>query len=154
MVSCPKSIVLFCATGAFSGYVPVMPGTVGSAAAIPLYCLFALFPFPLYLAATALFIVFSILISGCAEKHFGRKDPPCVVIDEWAGFLVTMASFTPSWQSVLGGFVLFRFFDVVKPYPAGTINDTVGGGAGIVLDDVAAGIYANAVLQVVRLLFA
>ncbi len=81
--------------------------------------------------------------SGKAEKILGTKDPPQVVIDEIAGQLITLALLPPHWTYMLAGFLLFRLFDIIKPWPANKINRDMHGGAGIVLDDVVAGVYAN-----------
>ena len=145
-----RGLIIFSSTGAFSGYVPFMPGTAGTVVGVGLYLLCCRLPLTLYVPATAGFIFFSIWVAGHAEKLLQCKDPPQVVIDEIAGYLVAMGTFPPDTGYLLAGFILFRFFDIIKPFPIGGINRKVGGGLGIVLDDVAAGIYANAVLQVAR----
>lgn len=142
-----RGLIIFLSTGAFSGYCPVMPGTAGTVVGIALYFLLSSFSVPLYIATTILFVFFSIWISGKAEQLFNKKDPPFVVIDEIAGYLVTMATFHPDRLYLICGFILFRIMDIIKPYPAGLINRKIKGGAGIVLDDVVAGIYANLILQ-------
>lgn len=147
-----RGFIIFLSTGAFSGYAPVMPGTVGSVAGVALYFLLSSFSVPIYLLLTSLFISLSIWSSGKALQLFKEKDPPEVVIDEIAGYLVTMATFPPDWRYIFAGFILFRIMDILKPYPASWINDNVQGGLGIVLDDVVAGIYANLILQTVRVL--
>ena len=147
-----RGFIIFLSTGAFSGYAPVMPGTVGSVAGVALYLLFPSFSVPIYLLLTVLFISLSVWISGKAAQLFKEKDPPKVVIDEIAGYLVTMATFSPDWKYIAAGFILFRIMDILKPYPANWINDNIQGGLGIVFDDVIAGIYANLILQTVRLL--
>ena len=147
-----RGFIIFLSTGAFSGYVPVMPGTAGSAAGIAVFYLLSFFSIPVYFLLTALFIFLSIWSAGKAEQLFREKDPPRVVIDEIAGYLITMATFPPDWRYVFAGFVIFRIMDILKPYPANRINDRVQGGLGIVLDDVVAGLYANLILQAVRLI--
>lgn len=145
-----KGLIVFLSTGAFSGYAPVMPGTAGSVVGVGLFLLCCRLPAALSVSATVVFIFFAIWIANNAEKLFRRKDPPQVVIDEIAGYLVALVTFPPEAGYLLAGFVLFRFFDILKPFPIGGIDRTVGGGLGIVLDDVVAGIYANAVLQAAR----
>ncbi len=145
-----KGIIVFISTGAFSGYAPVMPGTIGCLAGIVVYLFFSFFSVPVYLLLTIIFVIAAIRISDSAEQIFKKNDPSEVVIDEIAGYLVAMATFGPDWKLITAGFVLFRIFDIVKPYPANRINKDVHGGLGIVLDDVVAGIYANIVLQAVR----
>ncbi len=148
-----RGFIVFLSTGAFSGYAPVMPGTAGTVAGVFFYLLLSHFHLPVYLLLTVLFIFFSILISDKAEHVFSKKDPPEVVIDEIAGYLITMATFSSEWKYVIGGFVLFRIMDVFKPFPANRINEKVKGGCGIVLDDVVAGVYANLCLQAARVFF-
>ena len=152
MNSFRRGLVVFFSPGAFSGSIPVMPGTAGTIAAIPLFLLISLLPISLYLIITLLFVFFAVWISGNAERIFKKHDPPEVVIDEIAGYLIAMATFYPDWKYIVAGFVLFRIMDIIKPYPANRINDNLKGGQGIVLDDVVAGIYANLILQATRAL--
>ncbi len=86
--------------------------------------------------------------SGEAEKIFEEKDPSRIVIDEWAGFLWAMFLVSPTVSHLLGGGALFRFFDIVKIFPANFFQKRLPGGLGVVMDDVAAGIYANVVLHI------
>lgn len=146
-----RRIVLFLATGCGSGYLPMAPGTWGSAVGVGFYWLIRYLPTHAYVATTVAFIVFAIWVSGHAQRVFEEADPPRVVIDEVAGFLVTMAFHRPSLAVVVGGFVLFRVFDIVKPPPIRWIERRFADGRGIVLDDVIAGIYANAVLWFLEL---
>ncbi|MCP4714580.1 MAG: phosphatidylglycerophosphatase A [Deltaproteobacteria bacterium] len=148
-----KRLTLFFATGAYSGYVPVMPGTVGTLVGILVFLPLAGLALPLYAAVSCAVIVFSIVVSGRAEQVLGKKDPGAVVIDEIAGYLVTMATFPADWRYLAIGFVLFRVMDIWKPFPANLANDRVHGGLGIVLDDLIAGVYANLCLQVIRMVW-
>ncbi|MBF0495279.1 MAG: phosphatidylglycerophosphatase A [Deltaproteobacteria bacterium] len=138
------------ASGAYSGLSPFAPGTVGTAAAIPLYLILANLSKASYLISTLVVIIVGIWVAGRGEKISETKDPSWIVIDEIAGFLVTMAfvpfTFSKPW-TIVAGFLLFRFFDIVKPYPVRLIERRMPGGLGIVLDDVAAGIYANIFLH-------
>jgi len=152
MSNAGRRLVLFFATGCGSGYVPVMPGTAGTAAGVVLFFILSPLSLSLYLLTTTAFIFISIWIAHQAALCLQVKDPAQIVIDEIAGYLVTMASFPFTWQYAAAGFVLFRVFDIIKPFPAGWIDRKVAGGYGIVLDDVAAGIYANIVLQIFRLM--
>lgn len=126
------------------GLFPIASGTVGSAATLPLAALIALAgPVP-FLIAAALCLAVALACAGAAEDHYRTKDPHAIIIDEVAGQFVALA-FVP--LSVLGfasSFFFFRFFDVVKPYPASRL-ERLRGAPGIVLDDIAAGIYANLV---------
>ena len=136
------------ATGFGAGYAPVAPGTAGSAQGVLLFFILSQLSLSLYLGITVLITLFAIWSSGVAEKACGRKDPPHVVIDEIAGQLIALAALPANWKFMLAGFLLFRLFDIVKPWPANMINRDMPGGAGIVLDDVVAGVYANLLLQV------
>lgn len=141
------------ATGFGAGYVPRAPGTAGSAVGVLLFLILSHLSPAAYLAATAAVTLAAIWIAAASEKAFGTKDPPQIVIDEIAGQLIALALLPPDWRYVLAGFALFRFFDIVKPWPANKINRDMPGGAGIVLDDVVAGVYANAVAQCARIFF-
>ncbi len=135
-------IVIFLATGAYSGYSPFAPGTAGTLAAIPIYLLFYQLGDLAYLLIFLALLPLSFTISARAEKLFGAKDSGMIVIDEIAGYLVTMFMIPLSVEYIIIGFFLFRFFDITKIYPA-SAAEKMGGGPGVVMDDVVAGIYAN-----------
>jgi phosphatidylglycerophosphatase A len=141
-------IPLVLATFFGAGYSPVAPGTAGSLAAIPLVLLIDVAA-PLWaeLAIIALLCGVGVWSASAAERLLRCDDPGPVVIDEVAGMLVTMVAVPLSWPSLIAGFLAFRVMDIVKPYPAGRL-ERLGGGLGIMADDVAAGLYANLVLQV------
>ena len=144
-----RSIALAFATGFGTGYAPKASGTVGSLVAIPLFW-FMTGPYGGwfgYIVATALLIILSIQVSTVAEKVFGRKDDGRVVIDEIVGYLVTMLFAPHTFKAVIVGFVLSRFFDVIKPYPAKQLQ-SLKGGVGIVVDDLIAGVYAFVCMQI------
>ncbi|HEU0264698.1 MAG TPA: phosphatidylglycerophosphatase A [Geobacterales bacterium] len=143
-----KRFVIIAASWFGTGYSPIASGTVGTLAAIPFYLPLSRLPLPLYLLTTVTFILFAIWVSDRAEMIYGGHDSSRIVIDEVAGFLVTMTALPLSLFSVIAGFFLFRFFDIVKPSPVRNIDRHMGGGRGVVLDDVAAGIYACIVLHV------
>lgn len=137
-----------CATVFFVGLSPVAPGTVGTLAAIPLYYFFMSSLDPgSYMLVTIMFVMFAIFVSGRTAAAYGKEDPGEVVIDEVAGYFVTMAFLPPTWPSMIAGFLIFRVMDIVKPPPARQM-ERLPGGVGIVLDDVMAGFYANLVLLV------
>jgi len=142
-----RRFVIFFATWGGTGYSPIASGTVGTVAAIPLYLLLASLPLPLYLFTLIPFFFFSCWISGRAEVVFKEKDSGKIVIDEVIGYLVTMAGAPISWKGVLLGFFLFRFFDIAKIQPARYFDRHLKNGYGVVLDDVAAGVYACLLLQ-------
>ncbi|MCG8471192.1 MAG: phosphatidylglycerophosphatase A [Desulfobacterales bacterium] len=144
--------ILLLATGFKSGNAPFSPGTFGSAAALPLCALVWAMGLVLGTAFSMLFVVAGI-VAACvvcerAEKILGEKDPSCVVIDEFAGMLVTFAGISLTWKVALAGFLLFRFFDILKPFPVRQLERVLPGGAGVVMDDVAAGVMAGLVLQI------
>ena len=158
-----RGLVLFIATGAGSGYVPVAPGTAGALVGLVLFVLgLRVLEGPLYLLTLAAAIALAVWSSAAAIPIFGRKDPRQVTIDEVVGMLTTLA-LLPETASIsagpfameaglVAGFVFFRLFDILKPFPIRWLERALPGGYGIVLDDVAAGIFANAALRIVALL--
>lgn len=135
------------ATGFGVGSLPRAPGTWGSLLALPLHALLSRLPPEQYAMALAAFFAIAVLSAGAAEKILDRKDPQVVVIDEVMGMLITLIAAPAKPLVWLLGFALFRFFDILKPWPIRFIDQRVNGGIGIVLDDVMAGIYSLAVLQ-------
>ena len=136
------------ATGFGSGYAPGAPGTAGTVVGVLLYLLLAYLPWPVYLLFLLVFTATAVYLAGEAEVIFGQKDHPCIVIDEVVGFLWTMFCVPSTIPGVILGFILFRFFDIVKPFPVRLLQDKLPGGYGVVGDDVLAGIYSNLALQV------
>ncbi|MEE8111212.1 MAG: phosphatidylglycerophosphatase A [Acidobacteriota bacterium] len=129
--------------GFFVGHSPLVPGTAGTLAAIPLYLLLALWTGWIgYTICTLVVIAVAVWSSGIAARALSQVDPRSVIIDEVAGFLVTMAGHPLSWKMVVAGFFLFRLFDVWKPPPLRRL-EKLHGGLGIVADDLGAGVYAN-----------
>ena len=140
-------LAVFLATVAYSGYFPVAPGTVGSAAGLVVYLLVWWTRSPiLEVGLIALTFAVGTWAATHAERYFGGIDPGPVVIDEVLGMLVTLAFIPVGWSGALAGFVIFRVFDVIKPYPANRL-EKFHGGFGIMADDAMAGIYANLVLR-------
>ena len=127
------------------GYVPVAPGTFGSAAGLLVWWLLPVSPTVQGIAIVAIFIAGS-WGGNVAERHFGRTDPGQVVIDEVMGMLITLFLNPVGWIGALAGFLLFRVFDVIKPYPANRL-ERLHGGIGVMADDGMAAIYANLVLR-------
>lgn len=138
--------ILLCGTGLMVGKIPVAPGTFGTAAGIPLCLALALLPPLPALLVLAAFILLAVWIADRSGRLLGAADPGCVVIDEVAGILATLYALPPSWPVVGAGFVLFRLFDITKPFPIGRL-ERLPGGIGVVADDVAAGVAANLVLR-------
>jgi len=132
----------FLALGFGSGLAPKAPGTFGTLAAIPLVLLFSSLT-NLYLAL--LIVVMSITgvyICGKAAKDAGVHDHGAIVWDEIIGLLITMFMMPISWQSIMVGFALFRFFDILKPWPISYLDKNCHGGFGIMIDDIVAGLAA------------
>lgn len=146
-----RTFILFLATGAYSGYAPVASGTVGSLVALPLIFLSAQL---LYLSSVlqvvvlVLAIVGACWIAGAAEQYLGEHDSGKIVVDEIVGFLTATALLELTLPRLLVAFFLFRLFDILKPPPARYFDQQVPGGAGVVLDDVCAGIYANLIVRI------
>lgn len=136
------------ATGLGTGYSPVVPGTVGTLLGVPLYLLLYPVGWPLYFLSTLALAALACYVSDAAERLFQEKDPRRIVIDEIVGLLCALFWVTPTVTHVFAGFLLFRVLDVVKPFPAGLLQRRLPGGYGVVGDDIAAGIQANIVLQV------
>ncbi|MFH1784705.1 MAG: phosphatidylglycerophosphatase A [bacterium] len=127
-------------SGFYSGYVPFMPGTSGTAVGVGVYVLFMPRGLYGYLAVTMACIVAGIWITGEAELIYAKKDDQRIVLDEVAGYLVSMFMLPRTPEVITAGFVVFRFFDWVKPFPIKKLEE-MGGGAGIMADDVMAGVY-------------
>ena len=143
---------LFIATGFGVGYSPIAPGTLGTLIAIPIYYFLSGIPSPLYEITLIGFFFLSVWISENAEIFFEKKDDQRIVIDEIVGFLITMLWVPKTLPFIIMGFFLFRFFDILKPFPIRRMERKLKGGFGVVLDDVAAGVYANIVLQFIYLI--
>ncbi|MFW8601494.1 phosphatidylglycerophosphatase A [Desulfobacterota bacterium M19] len=146
-----NNLIMFIATGFYSGYLPAAPGTWGSLVALPLNFLLLKLGTPYYAIALVIIFILAVATAGSAEKIIDRKDPGVVVIDEIIGMLITLigAPFTPlAWAT---GFLLFRLFDIWKPFPVRWADRHLNGGLGIVLDDVLAAAYALLCMQVFRL---
>lgn len=141
-----RNPVHFLAFGFGSGLAPKAPGTFGTLAAIPVWAL--LLPLPLwgYLLATAVVIAVGPWLCGRTSRDLGVHDHGGIVWDEIAGFLITMIAVPPTLLNLVLGFALFRFFDVLKPWPIGWLDRRIEGGWGIMVDDLVAGVYAALVL--------
>jgi phosphatidylglycerophosphatase A len=142
-----RKIVLFVATGAGSGYAPIAPGTAGSGVGLLLYALLVQLPGPGFVLAVVATALVGIWAAGRAEQEFGKKDDGRITVDEIAGMLVSLIALPVRLDVAIAAFFLFRFFDIVKPPPARRL-ERLGGGLGVVTDDLAAGLYANLVGQI------
>ena len=132
------------AFGFGSGLAKKAPGTMGTLVAIPIYYSVVMFMADYYLPILLLVCVLGIWICGQAAKELGVHDHGGIVWDEIAGYLLTMYWVGFSWQNILMGFILFRLFDILKPWPINWIDKKVAGGFGIMLDDLIAALMAAA----------
>ncbi len=145
-------LVLFLATGFYSGYSPIAPGTAGSIVGVGLYLLLLKAGWIAYALVTLAITLIGIWVSGKAEAHFGNKDSKYIVIDEIAGQLITLFMVPAAPLGIAAGFLLFRFFDIAKFWPMSAF-EKLEGGAGVMLDDVAAGFLALGVMQLALMYF-
>lgn len=136
------------ATGFGAGLAPFAPGTFGTLVGIAFYLPLDGLPLAVYLGAVLVLLLVGVPLCGITARDLEVDDHPGIVWDEIVGYLVTMAGAPSGWPWVVAGFALFRFFDVLKPWPIRAIDERMTGGAGIMLDDVLAGIFAGACLQV------
>jgi phosphatidylglycerophosphatase A len=138
---------LFIATCGYLGYVPVAPGTFGSAAGLVVFAAVRWSGSPaLELAVIILLFAVGVWSANAAERHFGGVDPAPVILDEVVGMLITLAFLPVNITGAVVGFLLFRLFDVVKPWPANRL-EAVHGGLGVMADDAMAGVYGNVAMR-------
>ena len=140
-------LILFIATGFGSGYLPKAPGTWGSLVGVALWFFLRDLTVPSYLGVIGALFVVGTLCAGSAEKIVDRADPGLVVVDEIVGQLLALILVPHHPVAVLLGFLTFRVFDILKPFPANWLDRHIHGGLGIMLDDVVAGLYSLLVLQ-------
>ena len=144
-----RSFLLKLATLRPVGFEKPGPGTWGTVATMPL-AVFLAWCGPLWhMSFTLLFLPISIVAAQVYEEKKGSHDAKEIVVDEAVGLLIAMVWLPFTWQSALAAFVLFRFFDILKPFPISYLDRHVKGGLGVVIDDVAAGVATNLILQVV-----
>lgn len=150
-----RFLILSVATGLGSGFSPVAPGTAGTALAVLFYFPLGMFcasrgltGWSVYVGVTIVVAVLGTWAADRAEPIFGKKDAGQVVIDEIAGYLVTMFALPATWPWALAGFAVFRLFDIWKPWPIDNLQK-LKGGPGVMIDDLVAGIYGCALLHVI-----
>lgn len=141
--------IQFLALGFGSGLAPKAPGTFGTVAAIPLFFVMSILSPVEYAVAVLLMAFAGIYICGRAAELAGVHDHPAIVWDEIVGFLIAMFLIPVSWHSVLLAFVLFRVFDIFKPWPISWLDKHCHGGFGIMIDDVVAGFFALAIMHLI-----
>lgn len=145
-----KGVYKFFATGFDFGYLPGAPGTYGTVVGVGLYLIFSGLTPCSYAVFAVGFGFISVWITAMALLSFQEKDPQPIVIDEMAGFLVTMIGHPPTWLNIGMGFVLFRLFDITKPPPIRWLERKIPGAWGIVIDDITAGIFASISIWLIR----
>ena len=145
-------LALFVATAGYAGFAPIAPGTAGSVVGLAVYVVVRWFDNPaLETGAIVVSLICGLWASGVVEKELG-KDPGPVVIDEVHGMLVTVAFLDVTPLGAFLGFILFRVYDVIKPFPAGRLEH-LHGGPGIMLDDLVAGLYSQLTLRLLIAVF-
>lgn len=149
-----RNPVHFLAFGFGSGAAPVAPGTFGTLAAVPLYLLLAHLPLGIYLLALVLLFGVGIWLCEKTAQDLGVHDHGGIVWDEFVGYWITMVAAPPGWWWLVIGFVLFRLFDILKPFPISWLDRQIKGGLGIMVDDAVAGTFAWLCLQLLALAIA
>ena len=147
-----RALVIFLASAGYVGYIPIASGTFGSLVAIPLFFGFDALraaSVPLYLIAFVASVGAACWISGLADEYLHEHDSHKIVIDEVVGYLAATLFLAPTWTHVILAFFIFRALDVIKPFPAGYIDENFPGGYGVTLDDVVSGLYTNLMLRLV-----
>ncbi|TNG01086.1 MAG: phosphatidylglycerophosphatase A [Gammaproteobacteria bacterium] len=134
------------AFGLGAGASPYAPGTVGTLLGVPIVWLLADWPLWVYLLVTAVLVLVGIWVCEKTSRDIGVHDHSGIVIDEIAGYLITMIAVPVNIWTLLAGFILFRIFDVAKPWPIHWLDKRVKGGFGIMIDDVIAGVFALTVM--------
>lgn len=140
----------FLAFGFGSGLARHAPGTAGTLVAVPLAWLLKQLPAGWYGPAVLVTFLAGVYICGVASRALGRKDPGGIVWDEMVGYWLTVALVPVTWAWWLAAFALFRFFDILKPWPITVAEKRLGGGLGIMFDDIVAALYAMIILGVVQ----
>lgn len=144
-----KKPLHFVAYGFGSGLAPVAPGTFGTLAAVPIYLILSFLDLGWYLFFVTLFFALGIYLCQVVSEELGVHDHQSIVWDEIVGFLLTMAWVPLSFSTVFLGFILFRIFDILKPWPITLADEKMSNSLGIMLDDVLAAIYAGALLWII-----
>ena len=153
-----QNLSKFIATFGGAGLFPVAPGTVGSIAGLGVLWAISFassgsYQFLLQLLFLIVFIPVGVIASSAYEKYFGKVDPGEVIVDEVVGIVITLFALPFSLFNIIAGFLLFRFFDIVKPFPIGKLQN-IKGGWGVMADDIAAGIVSAIILRLLIILIA
>ena len=142
-----RAVGVFVATGGYAGYAPIAPGTAGSVVGLGVYALVRWYGGPgLEAIVLSAVVAVGVWSASVGERYFGKTDPGHVVIDEVAGMLLTLLWLPVTWVGALVGFLAFRVFDIIKPFPAGAA-ERLPRGWGVMADDLVAGGYAHLVVR-------
>lgn len=146
-------LIKFFATSGFVGFAPYAPGTFGTLVGVFIYLLFLKITQSqfIFLIFSIIYFIVSIFVSNKAEKIYGLKDCQRIVCDETSGFFFSILFIPCTIRNIIFAFLIFRIFDVVKPYPIRKLQN-IRGGLGIMLDDLLAAVYTNIVLQIIRVI--
>ena len=144
-----NQLIMALATGLYVGKIAKAPGTWGSLAAFLPWLLLRDLPLLTYLLVLAVLFIVGFFVSGSAEKILDSPDAGCIVIDEILGMFITLAAAPSHPAAWFLGFILFRIFDIFKPFPVSWFDQKIHGGIGIMMDDVVAGLYALLSLQLI-----
>lgn len=147
-----RNPVHFIACGFGTGAMPFMPGTFGSALGVVLYLMLTQLSLTTYLIAVFLLLAVGVYLCHATNNDFGIEDSSAIVWDELASFPIVMIAIPLTWYYVLAGFLLFRIFDIAKPWPIRWFDETVHGGLGVMLDDVIAALLSWVVLYIITLI--
>ncbi len=145
-----KDVSAFLALGFGTGLYPHAPGTLGTLVALPIFYLTLLLPTNIsYIFAVALFFI-GIYVSNHTSQILKIKDPSCIVIDEIVAFLIILMFIEPNLKDIFIAFILFRLFDIWKPFPINLLDSKLKGGFGIMIDDIGAAIYTLIIYNVIN----
>jgi phosphatidylglycerophosphatase A len=147
-----RNPIHFIACGFGFGTCPLFPGTIGTLVAIPLILFLSHTPLWFYIATCVALFFIGIYVCDITNRDFGTDDHPAAVIDEIATFPIVMILVPITWYALLIGFVLFRFFDIVKPFPIRWVDKNIHGGFGVMLDDLLAAVFSLIILHVILIL--
>jgi phosphatidylglycerophosphatase A len=148
-----RLLILALATWGGVGFLPFMPGTWGTLAALPLwYHLAQTGPWG-YGLGVAVLVILGLWVAGPAQEILGRTDHPAIVVDEVAGLLITLAGVPLTWEHAALGFVIFRTLDILKPFPIRWFQEGGKGGLEVMADDVAAAVVGRVVLEIVMIMW-
>ncbi|MFQ5469428.1 MAG: phosphatidylglycerophosphatase A [Gammaproteobacteria bacterium] len=149
VVASPANFIAF---GFGSGVSPVAPGTLGTLTGVMIYALLPSLSVVPYIVMVVVFFVLGIWVCNQTTQYLGVHDHPGIVWDEIVGYLITMVAVPFEWLWVMSGFLLFRLFDIWKPWPISVLDKQIKGGLGIMLDDVLAAVYAAICMQLIMAL--